>query len=225
MKIFNLNDFVKESAGAPLSMRTPDRFNSDPLAQKRPNNILDYQYDKEMIALENEISEITADNDSIDCIIGTNETEYFEIEINGGIIFAVFGSGNLNSAQEKALKYRLGIHEVPQSDGEIFASFDKNDAIRFIEKIINKKYGNESNGLIDAFDFEVMDSSNQIETKSLFVHYNAVYVGDGELDTYRFDLPEAYEKMPYVKGCAAFFQDLVNYIYDEYIKELEKIAR
>lgn len=27
------------------------------------------------------------------------------------------------------------------------------------------------------------------------------------------------------KGCAAFFQDLVNYIYDEYIKELEKIAR
>ena len=36
-----IDEFVNESIGARLVDRTPERFNSDPLANKKPNNVLD----------------------------------------------------------------------------------------------------------------------------------------------------------------------------------------
>lgn len=39
--IMGIDEFVNESAGARLVDRTPERFNSDPLVNKKPNNVLD----------------------------------------------------------------------------------------------------------------------------------------------------------------------------------------
>jgi len=63
MKILNLNDFVKESAGAPLHMRTEDRFNSDLLDNKDLETVLDRQKEKKTRMLEEIGKQVTADYD------------------------------------------------------------------------------------------------------------------------------------------------------------------
>ncbi len=45
-KILKINEFINESAGAPMRMRTPDRFNSDKLKNKQPNSVLNKQHTK-----------------------------------------------------------------------------------------------------------------------------------------------------------------------------------
>lgn len=54
-KILGINDFINESQGARLMDRTPDRFNSDTLANKKPNNILDIRLKKQLDYTEKEL--------------------------------------------------------------------------------------------------------------------------------------------------------------------------
>lgn len=54
-KILSIEDFINESRGARLIDRNPDRFNSDPLANKKPNTILDKQMQKQFDYTEKEL--------------------------------------------------------------------------------------------------------------------------------------------------------------------------
>ncbi len=56
--IKRINEFVNESRGARLINRTPDRFNSYPLANKKPNNVLDKQLEKRFDDTEKKLQKL-----------------------------------------------------------------------------------------------------------------------------------------------------------------------
>lgn len=57
MKILNISDFIDESAGAPLKMRTPDRYEGDPLRLKKPGEILRQHTTKQRELLQKKYDE------------------------------------------------------------------------------------------------------------------------------------------------------------------------
>lgn len=84
-KILSIEDFINESRGARLIDRNPDRFNSDPLANKKPNTILDKQMQKRFDYTENELKRFC--NLALDYAIDVFSDKYISEWVNKAIVF------------------------------------------------------------------------------------------------------------------------------------------
>lgn len=88
-KILKVDEFIAESAGARIKDRTPQRFNSDPLANKKPNNVL---------GMSNSTSEMVAMSE----YINSELMKYIDSKIDYGDFFMT----NVNE------KFRIGLYEA-----------------------------------------------------------------------------------------------------------------
>ena len=213
--ILKLDDFINESRGAALWDRTPERFTSDKLANKKPGSVLDKQWDDAAQKIDAFIQD-----GHLKASLGNIADDFSSwMEIYDGQGFekgtlcldidftSLLNSPSMTQAQENALKH-IGYPVRSGADMERFSKWLMKGVSKYVDydfEAFNE--GTEDSGLL---------SCGYADTSDLFHHYVEIYKTDDTLQIvmhseYAEDLGTPHE---YVQDTTKFYTDMVNAIYN-----------